>query len=123
MEQEMIVADNITQQLVFLTIDVIIALIVFGIVWWYYKYGKKIEVLNKFLNIPMVQMLLLDIKNIGTNVLKLKAKQEMKKRKIGEDSEVDQVVPPELIKKYGEAVKDLNKEALEKLKEKENSPS
>lgn len=119
MEQEMIVADNITQQLVFLGIDILVAFVIFGIVWWYYKYGKKYEVLNKFLSIPIVQMLLADIKNIGTNVLKLKAKQEMKKRKIGENNEADQVVPPELIKKYGEAVKTLSKESIQKLKEKE----
>lgn len=119
MEQEMIVAENITQQLVFLGIDILVAFVIFGIVWWYYKYGKKYEVLNKFLSMPLVQMLLTDIKNIGTNVLKLKAKQEMKKRKIGENSEADQVVPPELIKKYGEAVKTLSKESIQKLKDKE----
>lgn len=119
MEQEMVVAENITQQLVFLGIDILVAFVIFGIVWWYYKYGKKYEVLNKFLSIPIVQMLLTDIKNIGTNVLKLKAKQEMKKRKIGENNEADQVVPPELIKKYGEAVKTLSKESIQKLKDKE----
>lgn len=119
MEEEVVVADNITQQLVFLSIDIVVAFVIFGIVWLYYKYGKKWEVLNKFLNIPIVQMLLADIKNIGTNVLKLKAKKEMKKRNIGENSEAEEVIPPELIKKYGEAVKSLSKESMQRLKEKE----
>lgn len=119
MEEEVVVADNITQQLVFLSIDIVVAFVIFGVVWLYYKYGKKWDVLNKFLSIPIVQMLLADIKNIGTNVLKLKAKKEMKKRNIGEDSEAEEVIPPELIKKYGEAVKSLSKESIQRLKEKE----
>ena len=115
MEQEMIVAENISQLLVFLLIDVIIAIVVYGIVYWYIKYGKKNEVLNKFVSMPLVQNLLIDIKYIIGNIFKLKAK-----HKIGEDSEADQVIPQELIKKYGEGVKNLSKESIEKLKEMEN---
>lgn len=120
MEQEMIVAENISQLLVFLLIDVIIAIVVYGIVYLYIKYGKKNEVLNKFVSMPLVQNLLIDIKYIIGNIFKLKAKQQMKKHKIGEDSEADQVIPQELIKKYGEGVKNLSKESIEKLKEMEN---
>lgn len=121
MEQEMIVAENISQLLVFLLIDVIIAIVVYGIVYWYIKYGKKNEVLNKFVSMPLVQNLLIDIKYIIGNIFKLKAKEQMKKHKIGEESDADKVVPPELIKKYGESVKQLSKESLESLKKLEEN--
>lgn len=121
MEKEMVVAENISQLLVFLLIDVIIAVIVYGIVYWYVKYGKKNEVLNKFISMPLVQNLLIDIKYIIGNIFKLKAKEQMKKHKIGEESDADKVVPPELIKKYGESVKQLSKESLESLKKLEEN--
>lgn len=121
MEKEMVVAENISQLLVFLLIDIIIAVIVYGIVYWYVKYGKKNEVLNKFISMPLVQNLLIDIKYIIGNIFKLKAKEQMKKHKIGEESDADKVVPPELIKKYGESVKQLSKESLESLKKLEEN--
>lgn len=120
MEQEMIVAENVSQLLVFLLIDVVIAIVVYGIVYWYIKYGKNNEVLNKFISIPLVQNLLIDIKYIIGNILKLKAKQQMKKHKIGENSEADEVIPQELIKKYGKGIENLSKESIDKLKEMEN---
>ena len=121
MEKEMVVAENISQLLVFLLIDVIIAVIVYGIVYWYVKYGKKNEVLNKFISMPLVQNLLIDIKYIIGNIFKLKAKEQMKKHKIVEEIDADKVVPPELIKKYGESVKQLSKESLESLKKLEEN--
>lgn len=115
--EDMVVAENISQQMAFLGIELVIVFICFLIGYWYYKYGRKIEILNKFVSTPIVQNLLIDIQYILTNYLKLKTKQKMKEHKIGENSEADQVIPPELIKKYGESVRNLSKESLQKLKE------
>lgn len=120
MEQEMVVADNITQQLIFLGIDALILIIVFAITYWYVKYGSKNEIIKKFASNPLVQNILIDMKYVFTNVVKLKAKEKMKEKRIGENSDLDKVIPPELIQKYGDSIKTLSKESIEKLKELEN---
>lgn len=115
--EEMVVAENMSQQLMFLVIELVVIFIAFLIGYWFYKYGRKYEILNKFVSMPIVQNILIDIQYILTNYLKLKTKQKMKEKKIGEKSEVDEIIPPELIKKYGEQVRTLSKESLQRLKE------
>lgn len=118
MENEVVVADNLAQQLVFLGLDLLIAVFIYLICYWFYKYGKNYEIIRKFISMPLVQNILKDIQSILTNLAKIKIKKKMKENKIGEESsDVQDAIPPELIKKYGDSVKSLSKESIEKLKE------
>lgn len=127
MEEELVVAENLSQQMVFLGIELIIAVICYLIAYWFYKYGKKYEILNKFVSMPIVQNIIIDFKYILTNYLKIKIKKKMKEHKIGEGekSDVEASIPPELLKKYGDSIKTLSKDSIEKLKkmEEEKNPS
>lgn len=118
MESEVVVADNLAQQLVFLGLDLLIAVFIYLICYWFYKYGKNYEIIRKFIALPIVQHLLKDIQTILTNLAKIKIKKKMKEHKVGEEpSDVQDAIPPELIKKYGDSVKSLSKDSIEKLKQ------
>ena len=115
MEEELIVADNITQQLVFLGIELLVVFIMFLIYYVIFKYGRKVEIIRKFLSLPIVQYLLMDLQVILSNFFKLKAKKKMKEKGIGENSEADEYMPPYILQKYGSEARKLSRDALNKL--------
>lgn len=120
MEEEMVQADNMIEQLAFLCLELAVVFVVYYICYLFYKHRKKFPLLDKFFSLPIVVAILTDIQYILTNYLKLKLKRKMKEKGISKDkTDLDEVIPPQLLKKYGESIRTLSKESLQKLKEKE----
>lgn len=120
MEEEMVQADNMIEQLAFLCLELAVVFVVYYICYLFYKHRKKFPLLDKFFSLPIVVAILTDIQYILTNYLKLKLKRKMKEKCISKDkTDLDEVIPPQLLKKYGESIRSLSKESLQKLKEKE----